>query len=87
MSQPSAEQVRQRILEHIPDAVVEVRCYAGDDHFEAVVVSESFQGKAKVRAHQAVYAALGAWMHQEIHALALTTMTPLQWQQKDADNV
>jgi len=87
MNQPDAEQVRQRILDHIPDATVEVRCYSGDDHFEAMVVSESFQGKAKVRAHQAVYAALGAWMHQEIHALALTTMTPQQWEQKEKDNV
>ncbi|MDQ6962137.1 MAG: BolA family protein [Mariprofundaceae bacterium] len=87
MSQPSVEEIRLRILEKIPDASVDVCCYAGDDHFEAVVVSAFFEKKPKVRAHQAVYAALGSWMHQEIHALALTTMTPQQWKERENTNV
>lgn len=87
MSQPTVEEIRLRILEKIPDAFIDMRCYAGDDHFEAIIVSASFEGKSKIRAHQAVYAALGAWMHQEIHALALTTMTPQQWQEKESANV
>jgi acid stress-induced BolA-like protein IbaG/YrbA len=53
----------------------------GDDgvHFSGVVVSTSFEGKPRVRQHQAVYATLGALMGNEIHALQLQTYTPGQW--------
>lgn len=55
----------------------------GDDgtHFEAVVVSPAFEGKRMVQQHQLVYAALGDRMRVEIHALAMQTYTPSQWQQ------
>lgn len=49
-------------------------------HFRAVVVSSAFEGLAKVRQHQLVYAALGDRMREEIHALSMTTLTPAQWQ-------
>lgn len=49
-----------------------------ESHFKAVVVSEHFAGLARVRRHQAVYAALGDLM-QRIHALALHTYTPEEW--------
>ena len=56
---------------------VEVR---GDgQHWEAVIVSNAFEGLAKVRQHQLVYAALGDRMRVEIHALSMTTLTPAQW--------
>lgn len=56
---------------------VEVR---GDGHhWEAVIVSAAFEGLAKVRQHQLVYAALGGRMREEIHALSMTTLTPGQW--------
>ncbi|WP_374263894.1 BolA family protein [Zoogloea sp.] len=53
----------------------------GDDgvHFSGIVVSGAFEGKPKVRQHQAVYATLGKLMGNEIHALQLTTYTPAQW--------
>ncbi|HNO87390.1 MAG TPA: BolA/IbaG family iron-sulfur metabolism protein [Rhodocyclaceae bacterium] len=53
----------------------------GDDgtHFSGIVVSAAFEGKPKVRQHQAVYATLGKLMGNEIHALQLTTYTPAQW--------
>lgn len=53
----------------------------GDDgvHFSGIVVSKAFEGKTKVRQHQAVYATLGKLMGNEIHALQLNTYTPAQW--------
>ncbi|MDO6385706.1 MULTISPECIES: BolA family protein [Uliginosibacterium] len=53
----------------------------GDDgvHFSGIVVSAEFEGKMRVRQHQAVYATLGSLMGNEIHALQLTTYTPAQW--------
>lgn len=53
----------------------------GEDgvHFNGIVVSAGFEGKSRVRQHQAVYATLGRLMGNEIHALQLQTYTPAQW--------
>jgi acid stress-induced BolA-like protein IbaG/YrbA len=47
-----------------------------DVHFQAVVESESFAGKPTLARHRMVYAALGARMGGEVHALSLRTLTP-----------
>ena len=61
----------------IPDAEVIVK---GDgDHFEATVISSSFEDCTMVKQHQMVYATLGDRMGGEIHALALHTHTPAEW--------
>lgn len=67
--------VEQLIRDGLPDAKVQV---SGDDgvHFEAVVVSPSFEGKMTLARHRMVYATLGDRMGGEIHALALKTLTP-----------
>lgn len=60
----------------MPGAEVEV---SGDgQHFEAVIVSNSFVGKSTLQQHQLVYRALGDKMQQEIHALSMRTLTPDQ---------
>ena len=53
----------------------------GDDgaHFEATIVSALFEGKSRVQRHQLVYAALGDHMREAIHALAMKTLTPLEY--------
>ncbi len=73
-----AAEIQQMIQEALPDARVQVR---GDDgvHFEAVVVSATFEGKPLVQRHRLVYQALGGRMERaEIHALALKTHTPAE---------
>lgn len=67
--------IEQLIRDGLPDAVVEV---SGEDgvHFEALVVSASFAGKATLQRHRMVYATLGSMMGHEIHALSLRTVTP-----------
>ncbi len=59
----------------------------GDDgvHFTGIVVSAEFEGKSKVRQHQAVYATLGRLMGNEIHALQLQTFTPAAWEEGRGD--
>ncbi len=49
-------------------------------HFEAVVISPSFEGCRSVRRHQLVYGTLGAAMGNEIHALALQVFTPAEFE-------
>ncbi|MGB1581922.1 MAG: BolA family protein [Nevskiales bacterium] len=68
----TAEQIKTLIQAGLPDAQVEVR---GDDgqHFEAMVISPSFEGQSIIAQHRMVYATLGERMGAEIHALALKT--------------
>ena len=71
----SPQQVAALIQAGIPRSEATV---TSDDnvHFEAVVVSPAFAGKRAVQRHQLVYAALGAAVGNEIHALALQVFTP-----------
>jgi stress-induced morphogen len=45
----------------------------GGDHWRVQITSPLFQGQSLVEQHQMVYRALGDWMKQDIHALALQT--------------
>lgn len=73
-----ASEIQRLIEQGLPCEFVAIE---GDDgvHFSGIVVSAEFEGKMRVRQHQAVYAALGALMGNEIHALQLQTFTPAQW--------
>ncbi len=72
-------EIEEMIEKGIPGARVEVRDYTGGgDHFEALVVSESFEGRTLVERHQAVYNAIGDAMRARVHALTLKTLTPAQ---------
>ncbi|NLA68698.1 MAG: BolA/IbaG family iron-sulfur metabolism protein [Gammaproteobacteria bacterium] len=70
-----AETIRKLIEQGLPGARAEVR---GDDgvHFEALVVHAGFAGRLPLARHRMVYATLGTLMGNEIHALALRTLTP-----------
>jgi acid stress-induced BolA-like protein IbaG/YrbA len=52
----------------------------GMGHYEAVVVCPAFDGKRSLPRHQMVYATLGERVGREIHALAVKTYTPDEWQ-------
>jgi len=74
------QEIKRLIELGLPGALVEVHdTTGGGDHFEAMVVSDSFNGKGLVERHQAVYATLGDAMQARIHALSLTTLTTAQY--------
>ncbi|UJR81552.1 BolA family protein [Sandaracinus amylolyticus] len=79
------ETVEQRIRSAMPDVeVVRIEDLTGTkDHYQAVVVSPSFEGMTRVEQHQAVYRALGELMAGPVHALALQTYTPEAWKKKN----
>ena len=52
---------------------------SGGGHYRVVVVSESFAGKALLARHRLVNALFVDELRHDIHALALTTMTPAEW--------
>lgn len=51
-----------------------------ESHFKLVLVSREFIGKRQVQRQQAVYAALAEALAAGVHALAMHTYTPDEWQ-------
>ena len=48
-------------------------------HFEALIVSDEFDGKRALARHQLVYQCLGALMGNEIHAMSIRAYTRSEW--------
>jgi acid stress-induced BolA-like protein IbaG/YrbA len=83
LDEMDAAEVKRLIEQGLPGANVEVYdTTGGGDHFEALVVSDGFEGKSLIERHQVVYAALGDAMRARVHALALKTLTPAQYQNR-----
>ena len=77
-------EVKRRLSEAFPGGKIELVDLTGtQDHYDARVVSEGFEGKSLVQQHQLVYQALGDAMQGPIHALALKTYTPDTWKQRN----
>ncbi|MGI4984014.1 MAG: BolA family protein [Janthinobacterium lividum] len=75
---PTPEQIRAYITDGLTCEHIAVE---GDgQHFFATIVSASFEGKRPIARHQLVYAVLGDRMREEIHALSMKTLTPVEWQ-------
>ena len=79
-------EIKKRIEGAIANAEIDERDLTGTgDHFEARVVSPLFAGKTMIEQHQLVYAPLQEWLKTgELHALALKTFTPEQWQRQQS---
>ena len=62
------------------DLSIEVK---GDGyHFEALLVSDMFEGQNRLARHRLVYAALGDKMQEVIHALSIKAMTNQEYKDK-----
>lgn len=71
------EDIEQKIISCLPGA--KVKAYdltGGGDHWQVSVEAKQFDGLSMVKQHQLIYSALGDWMKQEIHALAIDAKTP-----------
>ena len=53
----------------------------GGGHYQVLIVSRRFVGQSRVTRHRMVYEALGAMMQQQIHAVAITALTPEELQE------
>lgn len=51
-----------------------------ESHFKVVLASADFEGLRQVARHQAIYKVLADELKQGVHALALHTYTPPEWQ-------
>ena len=72
----SKEDLKKYIKESIPDSIITIEDLKGDgDHYSAIVISKSFEGKSKIDQHKMVYDSLKGKMGNELHALMLKTKT------------
>jgi len=67
------------VVDQSPLHAGHVGAEGGGGHFQVLVVSERFRGLSRVAAQRLVYDALGALMVEDIHALAMRTLTPEEW--------
>ena len=68
------DNIEELIIQSIPDAKVTIEDLRGDgDHYSAIVVSKSFDGKSMIQQHKIVYESLKGKMGNELHALELKT--------------
>jgi len=50
----------------------------GRGHFRVTIVAEAFEGRSRLERHRMVFAALGALMQSDIHALAVQAHSPTE---------
>jgi monothiol glutaredoxin len=80
----NADKVRELIQNGIAGSTAEVIDTTGtNDHFSAVVISDSFESLSLIEQHQMVYKAVGSYMTNEIHALEIKTFSKKQWKEKN----
>ena len=65
------------IREKIP--VLHLSVDGDGSHFQAVVVSNIFEGKSRLERHKLVYEALGDCFERKVHALSFKTYTEGEW--------
>ncbi|HXV08245.1 MAG TPA: BolA family protein [Burkholderiales bacterium] len=78
--------MRERLAALAPDLVEifdESAAHAGHEgakggggHYRLLIVARAFESASRVARHRMVYAALGALLRREIHALAISAVTP-----------
>ena len=75
------EEIKQTLSKALPVSLVEAQdLTGGGDHWQGIIVSAAFEGKGLVEQHRLVNEALKEPIgDQRIHALALKTYSPAQW--------
>ena len=74
-----AQQIKDLIETAVEGATVHMYDPDGE-HFEAMVISETFVGLSLIKQHKLVMTALKERFATDVHALALKTFTPEKWE-------
>jgi acid stress-induced BolA-like protein IbaG/YrbA len=80
------EEIKQTLSRALPVTLVETQdLTGGGDHWQVIIVSSVFEGKGLLEQHRIVNEALKEPLaDQRIHALALKTYSPAQWEKLGA---
>ena len=84
--------IRSKLQQHFSPTHLEVHNEShmhsvpanSETHFKLVVVANSFEGLRAIARHQQIYKLLAAELAGPIHALAIHTYTPEEWQQQES---
>ncbi|MDO6525867.1 BolA family protein [Motilimonas sp. 1_MG-2023] len=84
------EQITAKLTEAFTPVVLEVENeshkhrsdHGAESHFRVVLVSEAFTGLRLIARHRAINELLAHELANDIHALALHTFTPQEWEAK-----
>lgn len=82
--------IQQRVSEHFEPAFLQVDNEShmhnvpanSETHFKVTVVSDAFDGKRLLQRHRAINELLADLLAGGVHALALHTYTPQEWQKR-----
>ncbi len=76
------QEIKETLSKALPVSLIETQdLTGGGDHWQVIIVSEAFEGKGLVEQHRMVNEALKEPIgNQRIHALALKTYSPAQWE-------
>ena len=76
------EEIKQTLSDALPVTLVETQdLTGGGDHWQLIIVSPIFEGKGLLEQHRIINEALKEPLaDQRIHALALKTYSPAQWE-------
>ena len=82
----TSEEIKQIVGKAMPLELIETQdLTGGGDHWQLIIVSPAFEGKGLLEQHRMVNEALKDQMaDQRIHALALKTYSPVQWEKLGA---
>jgi len=82
----TSEEIKQIVGKALPVELIETQdLTGGGDHWQLIIVSPAFEGKGLLDQHRMVNEALKEQMaDQRIHALALKTYSPVQWEKLGA---
>ena len=75
--EPELLEIYDESSEHVGHAGAQ----AGGGHYQVLIVSRRFEGQSRLARHRMVYEAIGAMMQTQIHALAITALTPEELQE------
>ncbi|MBM4264068.1 MAG: BolA family transcriptional regulator [Deltaproteobacteria bacterium] len=80
------EEIKQIVGKSLPVQLIETQdLTGGGDHWQLIIVSPAFDGKGLLEQHRMVNDALKEPLaDQRIHALALKTYSPVQWEKLGA---
>ncbi len=73
------QEITRLIESGMPGGKVQVTS-PDNTHFEAIVISDAFEGKRAIARHQMIYQCLGKLMGNEIHAMSIRAHTSAEWQ-------
>ena len=78
------KKIKKRLQTKLKKAEIFIQDMTGNnDHFNVIVISDSFIDLALIEQHKMIYSLLDDMITKEIHALQLKTLTWKQWKKQN----